>query len=69
MAASKLQLSASESTLLISGTEGSEQVTVYTLDGKCIVHTKASVGQTTISVNPAQNYIVKVDDSTFKISL
>lgn len=69
LAASKLQLSASESTLLISGTEGSEQVTVYTIDGKSIVHTKASAGQTTIPVDPAQTYIVKVDDSTFKISL
>ncbi len=69
MAASKLQLSASESTLLISGTKGSEQVAVYTLGGKCIVHTKASAGQTTIPVDPVQTYIVKVDDSTFKISL
>lgn len=69
LSASKLQLSASGSTLLISGTEGSEQVAIYTLDGKCIVQAKASAGQTTIPVDPAQTYIVKVDDSTFKISL
>ena len=63
------QLSAFGNTLIISGTEGGEQVCVYTIEGKNVTSLTADKGMTEIVVNNNQTYIVKVKDQVYKIRM
>ena len=63
------QLSAFGNTLTISGTEGGEQVSVYTIEGKNVTSLTADKGMTEIVVNYNQTYIVKVKDQVYKIRM
>lgn len=63
------QLSAFGNTLTISGTEGGEQVSVYTLEGKNVTSLAAGKDVTEIVVNENQTYIVKVKDQVYKIRM
>ena len=66
---SNLYLHTAGNTLYINGTKGNEQVSVLTLDGKCVVSQLATNGQTEIVLDDNQTYIVKVGQETFKLLL
>ena len=63
------QLSAFGNTLTISGTEGGEQISVYSIEGKNVTSLTAKKGTTEIVVNNNQTYIVKVKDQVYKIRM
>ena len=63
------QLSAFGNTLTISGTEGGEQISVYSIEGKNVTSLTAKKGTTEIVVNKNQTYIVKVKDQVYKIRM
>jgi len=63
------QLSAFGNTLTISGTEGGEQISVYSIEGKNVTSLTADKGMTEIVVNDNQTYIVKVKDQVYKIRM
>lgn len=60
-------LSAQDGSLLISGTEGGERITVYTLDGKNVASATAQYGLNEVAVPANQTYIVKIDQQSFKV--
>ena len=62
-------LSAFGNTLTISGTEGGEQISVYSIEGKNVTSLTAKKGTTEIVVNNNQTYIVKVKDQVYKIRM
>ena len=64
---SNLYLHSAGNTLFIDGTKGNEQVSVLTLDGKCVVSQLATNGLTEIVLDGHQTYIVKVGQETFKL--
>ena len=64
---SNLYLHTAGNTLYINGTKGDEQVSVLTLDGKCVVSQQATSGLTEIVLDGHQTYIVKVGQETFKL--
>ena len=64
---SNLYLHTAGNTLYINGTKGDEQVSVLTLDGKCVVSQQATSGLTEIVLDGNQTYIVKVGQETFKL--
>ena len=63
------QLSAFGNTLTICGTEGGEQISVYSIEGKNVTSLTAKKGTTEIVVNNNQTYIVKVKDQVYKIRM
>ena len=63
----KYMLSAQDGSLLISGTEGGERITVYTLDGKNVASATAQYGLNEVAVPANQTYIVKIDQQSFKV--
>ena len=65
----QLQLSSYGNHLIINGTEGNEHVSVYTLDGKCITTLYATADRTEIQLENSGTYIVKVNNSVFKVNL
>ena len=66
---SNLYLHTAGNTLYINGTKGDEQVSVLTLDGKCVVSQQATSGLTEIVLDGHQTYIVKVGQETFKLQM
>lgn len=65
----QLRFSSTDHSIVIQGTDGGEHISVCSLDGKSIANVVASGNTTEIPVSEHQVYLIKVNNSVFKVSM
>ena len=63
---SRLVIYSIPNSIVVKGTNGGENISVYTLDGKCVKSLLGSPQQTEILLEGSQTYIIKVNNQVFK---
>ena len=64
----KLKVTSTDNTLTIQGLENGTPVSVYSLDGKCIISTIATEGYVIAPVTKGQSYILKANGQALKFA-
>lgn len=67
--ASRIQLSSNGNSLVIDGTADGDNISIYTIDGKCIVSKCATSSHTEVPLEGKQTYILRVNNQNFKLGL
>ena len=64
-----IHFSSTENSIVINGTTGGESISVCSLDGKCLAKVVASGYTTEIPLYSHQTYLIKINQSVFKVSM
>ncbi len=64
-----IHFSSTENSIVINGTTGGESISVCSLDGKCLAKVVASGYTTEIPLYTHQTYLIKINQSVFKVSM
>lgn len=65
----QLHFSSTDHSIVINGTVGGERISVCSIDGKSIANVVASGYTTEIPVSDHQVYLIKINNSVFKVSM